>query len=85
MSIVLCQSNDPSSNHPTYRHKISGPVGNHFKKCDIELSIENVSILCSTSRSTFYLMALEALTLNEHKPSFNTKDEYRSRALVIKI
>ena len=65
--------------------KRSGPVGNHFKECDIELSIKNESILCFTSRSTFYLMALEALMINEHKPSLNTKDEYRNRVLVIKI
>jgi len=30
-------------------------------------------------------MALEALMINELKPTLNTKDEYRSRALVIKI
>ena len=66
-------------------HRRSGPVGTHFKECGVELSMDNVSILYTTSRSTFYLMALEALMINEHKPSTNTKDEYRSRALVIKI
>ena len=30
-------------------HKRSSPVGNHFKKCGVELAMENVSILCTTS------------------------------------
>ena len=66
-------------------HKRPGPVGNHFKECKVELSIDCVSILCVTSRSTFHLMALEALMINELEPVLNTKDEYRSRALVIKF
>ena len=32
-----------------------------------------------------HLTTLEALCINEINPSLNTKDEYRSRALVIKI
>lgn len=55
-------------------HKRSGP----FKECGVNLSMDNVSVLCVTSRSSFHLMALEALMINEHKPpALNTKDEYR--------
>ena len=43
-----------------------------------ELSIENVKIIASTYFSIDYLF-------NDIKPSFNTKGEYRSRALVIKF
>ena len=40
----------------------------------------------SSSRSiTRLIMTLEALWINHLKPSINTKDEYRSRTLVIKI
>ena len=42
-----------------------------------------VSILCSTSRSTFYLMALEVLMINKRKPSLNTKDEYISKNIAM--
>ena len=42
---------------------------------------------CSLSslRTVSHLMTLEALCINEMKPSLITKDEYRFRALVIKI
>ena len=67
-------------------HRRTGPVGKHLKECaTCELSMENVVILASSSKSIFHLMTLEALMINEIKPVLNTKDEYRSRALVIKI
>ena len=66
-------------------HRPSGPVGKHFKECKCKITMENVSILCTTTKSANYLMTLEALMINEVKPILNTKDEYRSRALVIKI
>ena len=46
--------------------------------------MENVKVIASTFKSINYLMTLEAL-LKDIKPTINTKDEYRSRALVIKI
>ena len=66
-------------------HRKSGPVGSHFKRCDLELTMDDVTILCSTSKSMYYLMTMEALFIEQFKPTINTKDEYRSRALVIKI
>ena len=46
---------------------------------------ENVSVLQSTNRSLVYLMTLEALWIREIKPKINTKDEYKSRKLTIKL
>ena len=61
------------------------PVGNHFLSCNCDLTMDDVSILANPLRSVTYLMTLEALWINSIKPSLNTKDEYRSRTLVIKI
>ena len=72
--------------HRIKEHRRSVPVANHFTSCGNELNFDdNVSILCSYSKSNHHLMILEALMINELKPSLNTKDEYRSRSLVIKI
>ena len=67
-------------------HQRAGPVKEHMKNsCNRELSLDDVIILCSSSRSMNHLMTLEALMINAFKPNLNTKDEYRSRSLVIKI
>ena len=42
-------------------------------------------VIASTFKSINYLMTLEALFIKDIKPTINTKDEYLSRALVIKI
>ena len=63
----------------------SSPVGNHFAACNTELTMNNVNIVASSLKSSTHLMTLEALLINDIKPSLNTKDEYRSRALVIKF
>ena len=63
----------------------SSPVGAHFAVCKVALSMNDVTILRSTFRSSDYLMTLEALLINDIKPSLNTKDEYRSCAFVIKL
>ena len=47
--------------------------------------MENVKVIASTFKSINYLMTLEALFIKDIKPTINTKDEYRSHALVIKI
>ena len=60
-------------------------VGRHFNECGVELTIENVSIIDQSFVSLEYLMTLEALWIEEIKPSLNTKDEYKSHQLVIKI
>jgi len=55
----------------------------HLQQCEATLTEDDVKILASTSRGENYLMTLEALWIRDLKPSINTKDEYRSRTLVI--
>ena len=66
-------------------HKRNGPVASHFNGCHAEFSMECVSILAKTNRSVYHLMTLEALLIRDIKPTINTKDEYRSRKLTIKL
>ena len=66
-------------------HRRSGPVAEHWQKCGIKVSLDDVIILTSRAKSIFHLMTLEALYINELKPCLNKKDEYKSRPLVIKF
>ena len=66
-------------------HRRNGPVMEHWDTCGQELSIDDVTILSTSARSNYHLMTLEALYINELKPKLNTKDEYRSKPLVIKF
>ena len=66
-------------------HKRNGPVAIHMQACNRDLTMDDVDILYSKSKNVYHLMTLEALMINELKPTLNTKDEYRSRSLVIKI
>ena len=54
-----------TSRHLLYRlreHKRkNSPVGEHFQKCNSELTMENVKVIASTFKSINYLMTLEAL------------------------
>ena len=50
-----------------------------------EITDENVDILQTSSRGENYLLTLEALHIRELRPQINTKDEYRSRELIIKM
>lgn len=65
-------------------HNIKAPVGSHFTQCVYEKpDWEDVKILHATPRSVDYLLALEALYIEELKTSLNTRDEYRSRTLTL--
>ena len=66
-------------------HLSSGPVQQHFEDCDMDLSEEHISILGTTSKGEITLLTLEALWIRDVKPQLNTKDEFRSRALTIKL
>ena len=66
-------------------HKRGGPVKIHLNECNVNINEENVDILQTTSRGENHLLTLEALNIREIKPSINTKDEYRSRELTIKL
>lgn len=62
------------------------PVGKHIRMCEVDLDFsKDVNILSTGTRSYVHLLTMEALYIDEIKPSINTKDEYRSRTLSIKI
>ena len=51
----------------------SSPVGSHFANCNTELTMKNVSIVASTLKSINHLMRLEALLIDDIKPSWKKK------------
>ena len=57
----------------------------HMEQCGASLKGENVTILGSTSRGDKYLITLVALFIQELKPQLNTKDEFKSRTLTLKL
>ena len=61
------------------------PVKTHLRNCNTTITEEHIDILASTSRGERYLLTLEALFIQELEPKINTKDEWRSRTLTIKI
>ena len=62
-----------------------GPMKKHLANCDSTLTEDDVDILQQTSRGESFLLTLEALHIRERRPTINTKDEYRSRELTIKL
>ena len=62
-----------------------GPVKEHFQKCFHRVDEQCVNILTTTHKGESSLLTLEALWIREIKPKINTKDEFRSRELIIKI
>ena len=50
-----------------------------------DITIDDVEMIAQTSKSESHLMTLEALHIKKIKPSLNTKDEYKSRTLTIKL
>ena len=66
-------------------HASNGPVQQHFRHCEVELNEDCISILGTTSKGEVTLLTLEALWIRDVKPGLNTKDEFRSRALTIKL
>ena len=63
----------------------AGPMKSHLAQYNATLTSDQVDILHSTSRGESFLLTLEALHIREHKPSINTKDEYKSKEFVIKL
>ena len=57
----------------------------HFLNCDTEVTFESVEILTSFSLGENTLLTLEALYIKDIRPSINTKDEWKSKALRIRI
>ena len=66
-------------------HRSRGPVKEHFLKCDIDISFDCIDILASTNQEENTLLTVEALHIKYIKPSINTYDEFKSRALRIRI
>ena len=60
-------------------------VKEHMIECGSEIAVEDVEILKTSSKGEDYLLTLEALFIAELKPKINTKEEYRSRELTLKI
>ena len=61
------------------------PVYRHFEQCGTELILENTEFLAATTRSVVFLETMEALWIEELKPSINTKEEYKQRSLTIRL
>ena len=63
----------------------NGTMKHHMSQCQSTITEDDIEILASTSRGEPRLLTLEALYIEELKPALNTKDEYRSRTLTIKL
>ena len=63
----------------------AGPMKSHLIQCNTTITEDDIEILHSSSRGEGLLLTLEALYIRDRKPTINTKDEYRSRELVIKL
>jgi hypothetical protein len=65
---------------------VNAPVGRHFMQCiSCKPHWDDIQVLQTTPRTVDYLLALEALYINEQKPTLNTRDEYRSRGLTLRF
>ena len=63
----------------------SAHVRQHFDACSVDMSFEYMEVVKSSARGEGHLLTMEALFIEELKPTMNTKDEYRSRTLTIRF
>ena len=63
----------------------AGPMKLHLSQCSTTVTEENVDILKTLSRGEYYLLTLKAHHIRELKPQINSRDEYKSRELMIKL
>ena len=91
---IVCPSCNASYVGQTSRHLTTrfnehltrkGPVKEHLEKCQIRADENCINILAATHKGESSLLALEALWIREIKPEINTKDEFKSRELIIKV
>ena len=68
-----------------HQQRKSQPVYRHFQQCRTELKLENTEFLAATIRNVVFLETLEALWIEELKPSINTREEYKQRSLTIRL
>ena len=66
-------------------HIQKGPVKEHMAVCQVDLTNNDIDILGSTSKGEKQLLTLEALYQKDISPNLNTKEEYKSRKLLIKF
>ena len=62
-----------------------GLLKTHFESCNVDNTDDSILPILDRSNSPSHLLTLEALHINEIKPNLNTKDEYRSRTLTLKL
>ena len=62
-----------------------GLLNTHFESCNVDNTDGSILTILDRSNSLPHLLTLEALYINEIKPNLNTKDEYRSRTLTLKL
>ena len=60
------------------------PVGEHLNWCGFTIDSCEVKII-DTARDSAKLLTLEALHINQRKPSINRKEEYKARELTLKL
>ena len=69
-----------------HKGRKEGPVRMHFMRCCKRTpEFEDLEILGSTIKGEVHLLTIEALFIRAIKPDLNTKDEFKSRQLLIKI
>jgi hypothetical protein len=85
MCYVGCTTRHLKIRADEHRTKKTQPVAKHAKNCSITPEYEDFEILASSSRSQDFLMTLEALWIRELNPQINTKDEYKTKELTIKL
>ena len=65
--------------------KKTAPVRKHMDRCEYQCTMDNVSILASSTQGEQHLLTLEALFIEERNPAMNTQDDFRNRSLTIKM
>ena len=66
--------------------KADSPVGIHLQQCQLEGNSADLSWeIIDRSNNQTKLLTLEAIHIRKEKPGLNTRDEFRSRELTLKI
>ena len=63
----------------------TNPGKGQLVQCKNKIYNDSISVLDTTTKSDSFLLTLEAIWIRDIKPKINTKDEFRSRELIIRI
>ena len=95
VSKLLCSGCTPAYDGQTVRHLTSrfeehkradSTVGLHFQQCRLEGNSADVnSEIIDKSNNQTKLLKLEAIHTRKEKPGLNSRDEFRSGELTLKI